>query len=379
MSRRFANLARQPVLCGYPTDAPDVELCSYVSFYFSDIIMQAKQGTPRPKAVPPVLGYWHPPVRRLQRASSAICTLQVLAATAPLAVQPVAVTAPPVTSALAPQKKRTSAPRKPSRPASSDVDLKALKAELQQSSAARGTRLRASRPLPRQPKLRSRMAAACAEPPSALQEELARHAASADTLISDMKKTFRSRFDREGTLLQVRARKRHPTTLRSRRPCGDGRLPHVRTRERGRGSNMPCCTWQVTTRYLMVGRCDSRFAGVARFLHDEVAHSLTYRVAPNCIRTRSPGWQVVYAFDHPQHRHVEMHMRCVGMVLTGVQPRADWRLHWQICRHGGGADHARRPLGGRARHRRRCRRRRARVPLPHRQRTPLLCARVQPC
>ena len=86
-----------------------------------------------------------------------------------------------------------------------------------------------------------------------LSEQLAACSASSDTIIADMKKTFKSRFDREGLLLEV------------------------------------------PTRYLHVGRCESQFGGIARFF----------------------GHEVVYAFEHPHHRHVEMHMRYADM----LQPR----------------------------------------------------------
>ncbi len=48
---------------------------------------------------------------------------------------------------------------------------------------------------------------------------------------------------------------------------------------------------QVPTRYLQVGTCGNRFSGVARFEPSEV----------------------IYCFDHPQHRQVEMHMRYKDM------------------------------------------------------------------
>ena len=71
-----------------------------------------------------------------------------------------------------------------------------------------------------------------------------------------MKKTFKSRFDREGLLLEV------------------------------------------PTRYLHVGRCESQFGGIARFF----------------------GHEVVYAFEHPHHRHVEMHMRYADMAQPSTAP-----------------------------------------------------------
>ena len=89
-----------------------------------------------------------------------------------------------------------------------------------------------------------------------LSEQLAACSASSDTIIADMKKTFKSRFDREGLLLEV------------------------------------------PTRYLHVGRCESQFGGIARFFSHEV----------------------VYAFEHPHHRHVEMHMRYADMAQPSTAP-----------------------------------------------------------
>ena len=87
-------------------------------------------------------------------------------------------------------------------------------------------------------------------------QQLARLSASSDALISDMRKTFKSRVAQSDLLLRL------------------------------------------STRYLLVGRCDSRFAGVAKFLPTKV----------------------VYAFEHPTHRHVEMHMAYKDMRGVRVQP-----------------------------------------------------------
>ena len=48
----------------------------------------------------------------------------------------------------------------------------------------------------------------------------------------------------------------------------------------------------MATRYLLVGTCETRFAGIAKFLPDKV----------------------IYAFEHPTHRHVEMHMAYADML-----------------------------------------------------------------
>lgn len=93
-----------------------------------------------------------------------------------------------------------------------------------------------------------------AEPPSELRQQLARSMASSDKLMQEVL-SMSSRADRSELLLQ---------------------LP---------------------TRYLLVGTCDCRFAGVAKFLPTKV----------------------IYAFEHPVHRHVEMHMAYDHMV--GVRPR----------------------------------------------------------
>lgn len=55
---------------------------------------------------------------------------------------------------------------------------------------------------------------------------------------------------------------------------------------------------QLSTRYLLVGRCDNRCAGVARFLPTKV----------------------VYSFEHPHHRQVEMHMAYADMLGVRTQP-----------------------------------------------------------
>ena len=92
------------------------------------------------------------------------------------------------------------------------------------------------------------------EPPSALRQQLARSIASSDKLMDEMRQMSK-RVDPAELLLQV------------------------------------------PTRYLLVGTCDSRFAGVAKFLPTKI----------------------VYAFEHPEHRKVEMHMAYEHM--RGVLPR----------------------------------------------------------
>ena len=87
-------------------------------------------------------------------------------------------------------------------------------------------------------------------PRGTLLEQLAQCQANSDSLISDMQSTFKSRFDRSGLLLQ---------------------LP---------------------SRHLHVGKCDSPFAGTAKFYAEEV----------------------VYCFEHPHHRTVTMHMRYADML-----------------------------------------------------------------
>ncbi|KAL1510561.1 hypothetical protein AB1Y20_006862 [Prymnesium parvum] len=94
--------------------------------------------------------------------------------------------------------------------------------------------------------------AAVATRPSPLLESLAKCQEDSDKLMSALHTTFKSRYDRGDLLLEVR------------------------------------------TKYLLVGTCDSRFAGVARFHHDEV----------------------VYRFEHPIHRQVEMHMRYADMLAV---------------------------------------------------------------
>lgn len=86
-------------------------------------------------------------------------------------------------------------------------------------------------------------------PRGTLLEKLAQCQANSDSLISDMQSTFKSRFDRSGLLLQVQSK------------------------------------------HLHVGRCDSQFAGTARFM----------------------GEELVYKFEHPHHRQVEMHMKYADM------------------------------------------------------------------
>ena len=68
-------------------------------------------------------------------------------------------------------------------------------------------------------------------PRGSLLEQLARCQASTDSLISDMQSTFKSRYDRTGMLLQLRARHFH------------------------------------------VGDCDSQFAGTAKFFDEQVRGS----------------------------------------------------------------------------------------------------------
>ena len=152
------------------------------------------------------------------------------------------------------------------------AELEAMRAAQSAPSLARGARARAlaataasaSRTAhPRLPPPRRRRQAGASAPasaedeePSALLQELAKWSASSDNLMADMRKTFGSRFDRSEVLLQL------------------------------------------STRYLLVGKCDSRFAGVARFLPTKV----------------------IYSFEHPQHRHVEMHMSYADMVGVRTQP-----------------------------------------------------------
>jgi hypothetical protein len=95
------------------------------------------------------------------------------------------------------------------------------------------------------------------ELPSVLLQQLARCNASSDALIHDMRKSFSSRVDQKELLLQL------------------------------------------STRYLLVGKCDSRFAGVAKFLPTKV----------------------VYAFEHPHHRSVEMHMSYKDMLSVCTHDR----------------------------------------------------------
>ena len=55
---------------------------------------------------------------------------------------------------------------------------------------------------------------------------------------------------------------------------------------------------QLSTRYLLVGTCGSRCAGVAKFLPHKV----------------------LYSFEHPTHRQVEMHMSYKDMIGVRMQP-----------------------------------------------------------
>lgn len=89
-------------------------------------------------------------------------------------------------------------------------------------------------------------------------QALQRSCTSSDSLIQDLKSTFKSRYDAADVLLQT------------------------------------------STRYLHVGRCDSRFSGVAKFLPSKV----------------------IYSFEHPTHRQVEMHMAYKDMTGVRMQPAA---------------------------------------------------------
>ena len=129
-------------------------------------------------------------------------------------------------------------------------------------SHARGARARLALSAPTRPVAHPRLSrrrppdVISDEPPSALLQQLAKLSASSDSLIRDMRKTINSRFDRTEVVLQL------------------------------------------NTRYLLVGKCDSRFAGIAHFLPTKV----------------------VYAFEHPLHRHVEMHMAYADMLGVRLQP-----------------------------------------------------------
>ena len=79
---------------------------------------------------------------------------------------------------------------------------------------------------------------------------------TSDALINDMKATFNARFDK---------------------------------------SEQQLFLW---TRYLLVGKCGSRLAGRAKFL----------------------SAKVIYSFEHPIHRQVEMHMAYKDMVGVRLQP-----------------------------------------------------------
>ena len=92
--------------------------------------------------------------------------------------------------------------------------------------------------------------------PSSLRLALQQHRNKSDALVNDMKATFKSRVDKSEVLLQL------------------------------------------NTRYLLVGRCGSRCAGVAKFLHNKV----------------------IYSFEHPLHRQVEMHMAYEHMLGVAMQP-----------------------------------------------------------
>lgn len=99
--------------------------------------------------------------------------------------------------------------------------------------------------LPPKGRTRSLPGSARADPGANSGGALAKWSASSDTLLADLRKTFAPRVDRTQLLLQL------------------------------------------ATRYLLVGTCDSQFgSGVAKFLPEKV----------------------IYSFEHPLHRHVEMHM-----------------------------------------------------------------------
>jgi len=106
-------------------------------------------------------------------------------------------------------------------------------------------------------------------PRGSLLEQLAQSQAKSSSLISEMNATFKSRRDRSGMLLIL------------------------------------------TTRALQVGTCEHRFAGTARFFE---AH-------------------VVYAFDHPRHRQVEMHMRYEDMASPAARVGGKtfaFRINWKL-------------------------------------------------
>ena len=105
--------------------------------------------------------------------------------------------------------------------------------------------------------LKSEQGALAARPegnPTQLQQQMARSVSSSEDLLRRMRSTFARRFDPSELLLQ---------------------LP---------------------TRHLLVGKCKSQHAGTAKFL--------THKV--------------IYAFEHPVHRHVEMHMAYSDMVNVRV-------------------------------------------------------------
>ena len=71
---------------------------------------------------------------------------------------------------------------------------------------------------------------------------------------------------------------------------------------------------KVSTRYLLVGKCDNRFAGLAKFLPTKV----------------------VYAFEHPTHRQVEMHMAYKDMIGVRTQDGSLRRVVAHVRALGGG-------------------------------------------
>ena len=71
---------------------------------------------------------------------------------------------------------------------------------------------------------------------------------------------------------------------------------------------------QLNTRYLLVGTCDSQCSGLAKFLPEKV----------------------IYAFEHPTHRQVEMHMAYKDMVGVRMQPASAPPLSRGGRRSGGG-------------------------------------------
>ena len=81
---------------------------------------------------------------------------------------------------------------------------------------------------------------------------------------------------------------------------------------------------QLNTRYLFVGTCDSHCSGLAKFLPDKV----------------------IYAFEHPTHRVVEMHMAYKDMVGVRMQPASAPPFSRSGRRSGGGQLELRFRIGG---------------------------------